>query len=94
MRIRIIRKRMQKTVLTQGVQIRGIKKHVNTANYKAWKIAIFGMHESDNESMIEPLESLEDAIRPAIWEDKDTDLVTQYEFNKKILHIEDVDKLG
>ena len=52
------------------------------------------MHESDNESMIEPLENFEDAIRPAIWEDKDTDLVTQYEFNKKILHLEDVNKLG
>ena len=35
----------------------------------------------------------ENAIVSATWEDKDTDLVAQYVFNKKFLHIEDVDEL-
>lgn len=49
------------------------------------------MQASNGEESLDPFES---AIVPATWEDKDTDLVAQYEFHKKFLHIEDVDKLG
>ncbi len=43
--------------------------------------------------MENPSESIEKSVVETTWEDKDTDLVVQYQIDKK-LHLESVDELS
>ena len=51
------------------------------------------MQGENDEHLKESLGSLEESIVPTTWEDKDTDLITQYRIDKEYLHLEDVDEL-
>ena len=44
--------------------------------------------------MNDQVESLEDSIKPAVWEDKDTDLIVQYKIDKERLNLPNVDELS